>query len=111
MLNSMYATAVIIVILVIAIVVLGGALVVVEMQQPTASYTFIQGLDTNGGDINCNGALLNNVPALEAACNADDTCLGFNTNGCIKNTLDNWYNWSAATSTEGFYLKVSPNKT
>jgi hypothetical protein len=92
----------------------GGLPAVVTPLVPVApaarTYTFFQGIDSNGGDIEQDGADANNVSALQAKCNSysNPPCLGFNTNGWMKKVLlpqAQWsnYRWTTDPS-KGFYL-------
>jgi hypothetical protein len=66
-------------------------------------YCFYQGKDSSRGDIA-------QKPFAEAvaACNADQTCIGLNTNGWYKQTVtpySEWKTWSDDPA-EGFYMKA-----
>jgi hypothetical protein len=68
-------------------------------------YTFHQGLDSDSGDIK----LLNAQTPQQLAqfCSENTNCLGFNTNGWVKQNLLPKIDWTQWTSepTEGFYVK------
>ena len=77
---------------------------------PTScNYVFTQGMDSNLGDIK-------NVPGqtvdqLKRLCDTTMGCLGFNTNGWIKNQLSpqaQWVRWTDDPA-KGFYNKSDPN--
>lgn len=84
---------------------------VVFKKAPAESYNFYQGLDSGGNDIRRSNNQ-DNAEALMQECNEDPNCLGFNTNGFLKNKLnpkDSWRKWTDEPK-KGFYAKESKDK-
>jgi len=74
----------------------------------TPSYTFIQGLDMYGFDLN--RVSPTDPASLAAKCDADPKCVGFNSDGYLKTaTFDPLYlmQWSVDNASKGFYYKPS----
>lgn len=70
-----------------------------------AQYCFYPGKDSDGNDIGVTGSFDKGL----SACEADSTCLGFNSNGVYKNSLKpnaNWVTWTT-DPTKGFYTKAA----
>lgn len=67
-------------------------------------YCFYQGKDSGAGDIGFAAG-----GKAVAACQADSTCLGFNSNGFYKKSLNPYTKWSTWTKdpAQGFYTKAS----
>lgn len=78
---------------------------------PLHVYKFSPGLDSGYGDITIVKELADKVDDLKRWCDSDSSCLGFNTNGSMKNKLQlqekNWYKWTSDPK-KGFYLKQQP---
>ena len=69
-------------------------------------YTFYQGQDSAQGDISYLPG--KSAQELKTLCNRDVACIGFNTNGWIKSSLQTrskWYRWSDAAN-QGIYVKA-----
>ena len=75
------------------------------------SYMYHPGLDSSLGDIvHLPGLAVNE---LKVYCDSDSSCVGFNTNGWIKNSLQSrseWQSWSMSTE-EGLYVKYRASVT
>ena len=68
-------------------------------------YTFLPGLDFGGNDIKKSDKE-NNYEELSAECDAIESCVGFNTNGYLKNVvrIGTQYKWTD-DGAKGFYIK------
>ena len=75
------------------------------------SYMYYPGLDSSLGDIvHLPGLTVNE---LKVYCDSDSSCVGFNTNGWIKNSLQSrseWHSWSMSAE-EGLYVKYRASVT
>lgn len=80
------------------------------------SYTFYKGSDQNGGDIlnvdvsslrSSDPSLSSTVAALTSICNSNANCVGFNTNGWIKQAAfpNSLTTWTSSNHGDGFYMK------
>jgi Na+-transporting methylmalonyl-CoA/oxaloacetate decarboxylase gamma subunit len=75
----------------------------VAIQTPSGvTYTFHQGMDSGGNDIDANltvvgiQGLVGNISTLKAWCTEREACKGFNTNGWMKNVIlpqTSWAKW------------------
>lgn len=54
------------------------------MSYTNYTYKFDKGKDSGGGDIKQAPNLVDKIDDLKNICNADPTCLGFNSNGWLK---------------------------
>jgi hypothetical protein len=77
-----------------------------QPQQPS-QYTFYQGMDSDGNDINQQANLVDNISGLESWCTAQPSCKGFNTNGWMKQNILPQGQWSKWTTepTKGLYVR------
>ena len=69
-------------------------------------YDFFQGMDSYAGDIKNLGTT--DLAELKAFCDSSIDCVGFNTNGWVKNTLlseDQWKRFSK-NGKDGIYKKI-----
>ena len=77
-----------------------------EIESPLDDFHFHPLMDSLGGDLIRLTGTMNDI-AL--ACRKDPDCLGFNSNGYLKESLDDycdWYKWTD-DRTKGFYTKKS----
>ncbi len=87
----------------------GATTITVTPPAPSApTYTFYQGKDSGGGDIQQVANLADNVAGLKAWCDARSDCKGFNTNGWMKSTIAPSSQWGTWTSdaTKGLYVRA-----
>ncbi len=80
-----------------------------QPQQTTRDYVFYQGLDSGGNDIRQDESQ-DNIEELKKQCDKEPKCIGFNTNGWLKqllNPFSKWVKWTDEPN-KGFYrLKTS----
>lgn len=70
-------------------------------------YQFFRQMDSPGGDLQFLPALNGNVEALKEACNKTPGCVGFNTAGFLKNSVDpnKFKEYSGYPDWAGLYVK------
>ena len=72
------------------------------------SFTFFPKKDSRGGDIG--ERVIGPLHYIAAVCRKNSECLGFNSNGWLKNTIRNeteWDNNWTQDESKGFFLKKS----
>lgn len=72
-----------------------------------SNYNFTAGMDTPGGDIKTLSG--QSVPQLKVACDETPSCIGFNTAGTLKSSVQPKGQWTslATSTTSGLYLKAN----
>jgi hypothetical protein len=68
------------------------------------TYTFYQGADSGDYDIAQDAANANNIPALKAKCDSLTGCVGFNTNGYMKNKIFSAHSTWTTDPAKGLYV-------
>lgn len=71
---------------------------------PAREYVFYQGLDSGGNDIR-KDTNKDDIERLKEQCDKEEKCIGFNTNGWLKNLLIPFTKWTLWTEepNKGFY--------
>lgn len=71
------------------------------------TYQFFRQTDSPGGDLQFLQALAGNVDGLKEACNKTPGCIGFNTAGYLKNSIDpnKFKEYSGYPDWAGLYVK------
>ena len=72
-------------------------------------YTFNQGVDSTGNDITQAKDYANKVSELKSKCDDTPKCVGFNTNGWLKHTINPPATWSKWTADPDKGLYISKN--
>ena len=77
----------------------------------TNNFSFHQGKDSHGHDIERYWFKGITIDQMKARCDADQNCLGFNSNGWMKYYLRHESDWNHWTNdvTEGFFVKTKTN--
>lgn len=71
-------------------------------------YIYFQGKDSPLNDITQRADLADNVSGLKAACDSTPGCVGFNTNGWIKNKIipqAQWVSWTTDPNKGSYFLQ------
>lgn len=74
----------------------------------TNEYKFVAGKDSPGNNILHADALANDIPKLKVKCDTTPSCVGFNTDGWMKNKIIPEALWIDSSTGKGIYYTGAP---